>query len=408
VVVHVRTDDGRETPTSVPVSVVLRQPVDLEVAWWLFSIMMVVGIGLPFAVLYVANWRQCRLRPVDGLRVARIPVVVHPDGALARTDRPPPGTSSGGGLWLDKEEIKPFPYSANRTVIRYGDLEFRARKSWSPFTPPYATASARAAVAVGSDGTRTERPSGRTEYLARLPTELSGTWVLAVPRPVVAAPHAPKSAPPAPGGTAGAPRPASAEAEPVEGTLYCLLREPRFHQEPLLRQLFSRATRKRTGELRGHVVSLRVAGTPPPRGPWWPPSWWPTRPGSGRLGSARRPPVPRRTPAAAPDPAARAGVHPRRGGDASPDLGRGGRGGSAPDLGRGRAVPTDRPDRRGGRGAGPRPGGQAGGPTTAGAGPAPGGRPGASPDLGRRSEAAPDLGRGTGQGPRDGGSGRGR
>jgi hypothetical protein len=225
-----RDDHGHEETEPVSVTVVLERPVDGPTRWILFTVGALLFL-LPVILLYLANWRQARIARTDGLRVAAIPVLVGPGGGLSRGG--PGAPPSGAPLDLELTDFGEVN-DTGRAVREFPrpPLIFRARMSPWPVLPPYVTVAVADAVAMGIDGDRTTRSGKVTNYLAKVPRELAGSWVLAAPRPAGdAALH--------PGGD----RTATA-AEPVTATLYYFVRHPHYNLERLRNRLLETTPRR--------------------------------------------------------------------------------------------------------------------------------------------------------------------
>jgi hypothetical protein len=180
--------------TSVPFSFDLAPPINQTERTGLFLAIFVPGVALPVIGLVIANRRLARFEPGSDLIVASIPVAVEQrlstvmrvhvrgeDAGLTLRRVAPDGRE--GPLVFSRSDFGPLAERRERAqVVRFRDLEWRARAPGNPFGVPYGTVvSSRPCTGGGVDV---------EPHSMRLPLSLAGTWVFVYEPAVGADPEA--------------------------------------------------------------------------------------------------------------------------------------------------------------------------------------------------------------------------
>lgn len=132
-----RDASGASLPLSVPVSFTSTKEFSVALFGGLILLLVLLGILLPLALLWVLNLATSRILHGDGLLRAEFPVVVSADGIAGR------------GIDLRSAEIgtDQFAFQANaKDARRFPDRRLgalRARTPWNPFGQPWFEIVAR-------------------------------------------------------------------------------------------------------------------------------------------------------------------------------------------------------------------------------------------------------------------------
>ena len=159
-------------PRSIPVSFIadLRKPVNSFHFWLALVIALILGPGIPLALLYAAKWYTARI-PGQPLYVEQIPITVR-DGATLRDGVPLAFTAS--------DFNKPTAVAAGgaRRVRPPGtQLELRTKIGISPVKPAYTVVALDGTVGASSDPMR-PRVGKNGTGLARLPLAVHNKWAV--------------------------------------------------------------------------------------------------------------------------------------------------------------------------------------------------------------------------------------
>jgi hypothetical protein len=236
-VAKLRSDaDSGELTVQVPISFSMARPPD-PFKRLLFLLILLGGIALPLAALYLLNLGLARFAPTDLLRAARVPVLVAGDRVHRRT--------ADGGIEALVTELRPDEFAnveAGSPVrlrsLVLGPLWLRTRVPRLPFTAPYGEAAADGHHVTAGEG----RLAGRPHARGRLPLELGGTWVFVLEEP------------------ARASKVDEADGERVDGTLYALLDEPIADQGERLAEAVQRDLPAAAQELAAVAAAARPPG----------------------------------------------------------------------------------------------------------------------------------------------------
>ena len=151
--------------TELELDAELARPANRSLAVGLFALLMLLGVGVPIGVLYLANWSVAKFAPRKVMKACRVPVRVD-HRTVERLD----ATTPSGEL-LVSDDFSPVGGAEPRAFDLSG-LQFQSKTSVNPFQPPFGTASTSATAALfGSDRIR------RYKDRARLGLSLAGEWV---------------------------------------------------------------------------------------------------------------------------------------------------------------------------------------------------------------------------------------
>lgn len=159
-------DPGAARQVLVTFTADLRKPLDEQVFWQVVIALVLLGVGLPLGLFYLAKWATARI-PARPLLAGRIPVTVT-DGQVRRFGVP---------FRLDQRDLDqqvPIPVRGGRDLVAHG-VRLRAQTGWSPFGAGHV-------VACVPDGrTRAaadqQAPSQLSDE-ARLPLAIHNTWLV--------------------------------------------------------------------------------------------------------------------------------------------------------------------------------------------------------------------------------------
>ena len=82
VTVSSEADQARPLTTDIPVSFETKLAVDRGTQVLLMALLLIIGLGVPFVLLYLLNWKSALYGDLDFMRGIRLPLLVHPDGFL--------------------------------------------------------------------------------------------------------------------------------------------------------------------------------------------------------------------------------------------------------------------------------------------------------------------------------------
>ncbi|MGH8906086.1 MAG: hypothetical protein ACRD0K_06150 [Egibacteraceae bacterium] len=180
-------DPGTVRELDLPLSFEMVLKIDPEKRLWLLILLMVAGVGLPVAALWLVNSSTARFERPGLLLVARIPVTVTDAGV--QTDESP---KAGAMPQTVSRDTSPRQFMVD-------DLTFRAHVPPWPVQPPYATVNA----SHGQAYTSKTRERGDGALVSEVSFQLPGTWVFVEP----------------------AEAPGPSEGRTVSGTLYLFIGE---------------------------------------------------------------------------------------------------------------------------------------------------------------------------------------
>lgn len=230
----------------LPVRFEMERSPNEPVRLLLLVLLLVVGIGLPLAALWLVKWFNARFPAPSQLRRAVVPVVVTASGVES--------TNTGQGLDLRAEKFTAMPNSVpdgpHRRFVDDGgavtgstdgwalgarpELEFRTNPGLLPSRLPFATVSAPGCRVITSS---TSIGDAAEELRGEVPFSLNETWVFVVDR-VVPDERAP----------------GAAKAAAVKGTLYFYVTPGEV--EPKVRRVI--------GEARTNLPGLAMRLRPDP------------------------------------------------------------------------------------------------------------------------------------------------
>lgn len=153
-------------PVQVAFTADLRKPLDKLVFWRVLAVLVLLGAGIPLALLYLAKWATARV-PARPLLAGRVGVSVV-DGEVRR---------NGSPFQLDQRDLNhqvPIPPRGGRDLVAHG-VRLRARTGWSPFGAGHVR------VAVGDGRTcasADQRPGSPRGAGAHLPLAVHNTWIV--------------------------------------------------------------------------------------------------------------------------------------------------------------------------------------------------------------------------------------
>lgn len=164
-VVHEKTDATEATVTAIPYSLDLEAGIDAARRLLLFVLLIVVGLGLPVALVLFINSVSAQFQSLDAVRAASIPVKVQGND-LYRTE--------GGRIRpfeLHEDDFTSLAGAGSSRRFVFGGVEFTARASRNPLGPMVAMAAPEggAEKLKGGAGRRVELDAG-----------LAGSWVLLI------------------------------------------------------------------------------------------------------------------------------------------------------------------------------------------------------------------------------------
>ena len=168
--VHMVSDtDSEVRETTVPFSFDMRPRVDGARRGALFVTLLLAGVLLPLAALWLLSRAAARFRALDDVRRAQLPVTVTPEGIYAEEGRVPvqAGDITFGVLPVEAR-------SADCRGFRADGLAFRARIPWLPFRLPYGTVR-RAGLHTFASGEGTSQSGGAR--IGHVPFVLPNSWV---------------------------------------------------------------------------------------------------------------------------------------------------------------------------------------------------------------------------------------
>lgn len=164
-VVHEKTDATEATVTAVPYSLDLEAGIDTARRLLLFVILMVVGLGLPAALVLMINAVSAQFQSLDAVRAASVPVKVQ-GSDIYRTE--------GGRIRpfeLHEEDFTSLSGAGSSRRFVFGGVEFTARASRNPLGPMVAMAAPEGGA---------ERLKGGAGRKVELDAGLAGSWVLLI------------------------------------------------------------------------------------------------------------------------------------------------------------------------------------------------------------------------------------
>ena len=135
-----------------------------------FFLLLIAGLLIPLTLMWIGNWKQARFQDRDRLRGTRIPVIVHPDGAISR--RGDDG-SAQGPIQTSADDWKNMGNAGRLRSFEWSGLKFQASAPKFPIGEPYGMISAPGLHLIGS-GTG---GSGRHGESAVVELTLVDTWI---------------------------------------------------------------------------------------------------------------------------------------------------------------------------------------------------------------------------------------
>jgi hypothetical protein len=157
-----KVQGAEETTTQIPFRFDMARGVDEARRLLLALVLLIAGLGLPLAVLFVINAVGARFQALDAVRGAAIPVRVK-GSTVQRTDASYPRP-----LALRAEDFVSLAATGHDRRFTFGGVVFRARASRNPFGGTIALAAPEggAEKLKGGEGSRVE-----------LDPSLAGSWI---------------------------------------------------------------------------------------------------------------------------------------------------------------------------------------------------------------------------------------
>jgi len=161
--------------TTIEWRVPLEKSVDEGTKWFVFGLLMAIGILLPLVVMWVINAVTGRFDPPGRLRVSQIAATISPSGLISRRGDAAPIELQGTDFQLLSGESRSSGFAAR-------GLDIRRKLSVNPFVSP------RGEVRSGGAGVGALIPvsAGSSFEVAALPFGLAGVIVVRITKDAIA------------------------------------------------------------------------------------------------------------------------------------------------------------------------------------------------------------------------------